>query len=196
MKIIIIILSLISISINAQILDLEEKNGTRINGSYYKDVYNNLNQFEGTYKYENGTEKITMVFKKIINFYNGEYYQDLLVGEVKYEINGAVKFDNLSKINNNYPNPFSHDICGNSIITDLDRPVCIGCTPNQKRARVIFFGRDNNDGGTLILQKIIESGQPEKLKIWIRYNNRVLIDGELEPPGPLIKNGYYTLTKQ
>jgi hypothetical protein len=196
MKKIILICSIFSITLNAQIVNIENKNGTRTNGYYYKDVNNHLNQFVGTYKYENGNEKITMIFKKIINHYNGEYYQDLLVGEVKYEKNGIVLFDNLSRINQNLPNPYSHDICGNSIIENLTRPVCEGCTTNQKRARLIFFGRDNNDGGTIILQKIIITGQPDKLKIWLHYDNRIILEGEPTPPDALIRSGYYTLIKQ
>ena len=49
----ILINSLIILGFNCQaqspIIDINNKNGEYINGAYYKDVNNLLNQFEGTY---------------------------------------------------------------------------------------------------------------------------------------------------
>ena len=196
MKNILILLLLSSTLIQAQEINLEDKDGTRITGAYYKDINNHLNQFEGTYKYTQGNTELTMVFKKIVEYNNGVYRQDLLIGEVKFVKDGLILFNNLSKINTVYPNQFSHDIVGNTIIKPTSRPVCVGCTANQKRARLIFFGNDNNMGGSIILQKLTESNQPEKLKINIMYRNSIWLPGEPEPLDALIKNGEYVLIKQ
>lgn len=183
-------------TIYSQTINIENKDGTRIAGAYYKDVNSHLNQFEGTYRYINGNEELTIVFKKFTNLFNGEYYQDVLAGEIKFKKDGIVLFDNLSKINENLPNKYLHDICGNSIIKNTSRPVCPDCYENQKRARLIFFGRDNNDeGGAIILQKIIENGQPERMRIYILYTNRIKIHGEPEPLPAKIRDGEYILTR-
>ncbi len=196
MKNILILLLLSSTLIQAQEINLEDKDGTRITGAYYKDINNHLNQFEGTYKYTQGNTELTMVFKKIVEYNNGVYRQDLLIGEVKFVKDGLILFNNLSKINTVYPNQFSHHIVGNTIIKPSSRPVCVGCTANQKRVDLIFFGRDNNMGGSIILQKLTESNQPEKLKINIIYRNSIWLPGEPEPLDALIKNGEYVLIKQ
>ena len=196
MKNILILLLLSSTLIQAQEINLEDKDGTRITGAYYKDINNHLNQFEGTYKYTQGNTELTMVFKKIVKYNNGIYFEDLLIGEVKFVKDGLILFNNLSKINTVYPNQFSHDIVGNTIIKPTSRPVCVGCTANQKRARLIFFGNDNNMGGSIILQKITEANQPDKLKINIMYSRSIRLAGEPEPLDALIKNGEYVLIKQ
>ncbi|CAM3982946.1 DUF6705 domain-containing protein [Flavobacterium antarcticum] len=180
----------------SQVVNIEGWDGTRIDGVYYKDVNNHLNQFEGTYKYTEGNTEITMVFKKIINYYDGVYYEDLLIGEVKFVKDGLILFNNLSKINTVYPNQFSHHIVGNTILEPTNRPVCVGCTANQKRVDLIFFGRENNMGGSIILQKITQGNQPDKLKIDIMYLGSIWLPGEPKPLDALIKNGEYLLIKQ
>ncbi|MEX0594925.1 MAG: DUF6705 family protein, partial [Candidatus Paceibacterota bacterium] len=170
-KILLNIILLLSLSANAQIINLEEWDGTRVENAYFKDINNFFNQFEGTYTYSNGTTELTIVFKKFTNWYNSGYYEDLLAGEVKFIKDGDLKFDNLSRINQNLSNKYQHHIIGNSIITPLDRPVCADCLQNQKRAKLIFFGRENNFGGTIFLQKLpAQIGQPEKIKIFILYS--------------------------
>ena len=188
---------MLPILLNAQIINLEEKDGTRIENAYYKDVNNFFDQFEGTYSYTNGTTELTMVFKKITNWYNSGYYQDLLAGEVKFVKDGVLKFDNLSRINQNLAHKYEHHIIGNSIIQPSELPVCSDCLANQKRARLIFFGRENNFGGTIFLQKLpSQMGQPEKIKIFILYSTNWSIEGQIEPQLPLISFGEYILVKQ
>lgn len=193
MKNMILVLSLIiSSSLYSQIINIEGWDGEYSDGAYYKDINNHLDQFEGTYRYTSGSEELTIVFKKFTNQFNGVYYQDLLAGEIKYIKDGVILFDNLSKINQDLPNKFLHDICGNTIIKNTSRPVCPDCYENQKRTRLVFFGRDNNDnGGGMVVQKIIQSGQPEKIRIYILNDTRIWIEGQQEPlPSKIIGNEY------
>jgi len=183
---------IITASCKSQVINIKDKNGTRQNGAYYKDVDNELNQFEGTYQYVNGNDELTIVFKKHVHFYLTPYAEDLLLGEIKYKKNGLVLFDNLSKINDNLTNKYDHDICGNSLLTNTGhRPVCDDCQPNQYRVSLIFFGRSNNArGGSIILKKFTENGQ-EKMKITVLYL------GAISSPilDPLIPWGDYVLTR-
>ncbi|MGV3695586.1 DUF6705 family protein [Flavobacterium sp.] len=192
--IIIIIASFVSLSCKSQTINIKDWDGTPSNGAYYKDIDNELNQFEGTYRYINGNDELTMVFKKHVNFYAPPYSEDLLTGEIKYKKDGVVLFDNLSKINDNLENKYLHDICGNSLISNTTRPECDDCQLNQFRARLIFFGISNNNvGGSVYLQKFMESGQ-EKIKVLFLYRSQSYMEGQ-DVPTPLIPWGYYTLTK-
>ena len=196
MKNILIFLLLCSAITQAQDVNIEGWDGEYTSGAYYKDINSHLNQFEGTYKYSGGNIELTMVFKKIIKHHNGIYYEDLLIGEVKFVKDGLVFFNNLSKINTVYPNQLLHHIVGNTILKPTSPPACVGCTANQKRVDLTFFGRENNQGGSIILQKITGANQPDKLKINIMYSNSIWLPGEPEPLDALIKNGEYLLIKQ
>ena len=60
-------LLLFSISCKAQspVLDISQDMGTEnLTGAYYKDTYNLLNPFEGTYLYTNGNTIFKIVFQK------------------------------------------------------------------------------------------------------------------------------------
>jgi hypothetical protein len=121
------------------------------------------------------------------------YTEDVLVGEIKYKKDGVVLFDNLNKINLNLPNKYSHDICGNTLVPAVGIPPCDDCLPNQYRASLIFFGRQNNKGGGIYLQKIIDNGV-EKIKVLILYTNSIVYDND-PIPVPLISYGEYVLTR-
>lgn len=179
----------------SQVISIENWYGDEIAGAYYKDVNNVLDGFEGTYRYTNNNDTLVIVFKKFVNTPNPMYSQDVLAGEMKYVKNGVLKFDNLSKINDNLSNRDLHHLSGNSILKTFNPPPCEGCSPNEKRVKLYFVGGDNLLGGNMVLQKITEAGQPEKLKIYILYDNRLIVVGEPEPPFPIIPWGEYILTR-
>ena len=53
-KIILFLLIGINSNIYGQIIDIQDKDGNRDTNTYYKDVNNLLNPYEGTYVYTNG----------------------------------------------------------------------------------------------------------------------------------------------
>ena len=124
------------------------------------------------------------------DYYNGKFYQDLLVGEVKLRKDGIDYYDNLNKITIAYNTPFKHEIVGNTLMANQTRPTCDDCLPNQYRARVMFFGRDNNCGGYIILQKFIENNI-EKIKASFFFNCSYQ-PHNLEP---ILTGGDYILTR-
>ena len=194
----ILIYILFTLSCKSQIINLKDKDGTRIDGAYYKDVDNELDQFVGTYKLisNNGLDEMTMVFKKFVNYYNNKFYQDILVGEMKYKKDGVLYFDNLNKINENYQYKHKHDIAGNTLLANQTRPVCYDCTPNQYRAELIFYGRSNNNGcgGYIVVKKFTENGQ-EKIKVTFYFVYDGQVEGEPENPKSYFPGGDYILTK-
>ena len=195
-NIFITIVTLFAISCKSQIINLKDQDGTIINGAYYKDVDNELDQFVGTYQLlgNNGLDEMTIVFKKFVDYDNHKFRQDILVGEMKFKKDGILYFNNLNKINENYEYKHKHDIAGNSLIENLTRPVCNDCTPNQFRARLIFFGYNNNCGGSLYLKKFIENGE-EKIKASFYFRLEGQVEGEPLNPTSYFEGGDYILTK-
>lgn len=192
----ILILFLIAFtSCKSQSVNIKNWNGNYVANTYYEDIDNELNQFEGTYQFTNGNNELTFTFKKQLKYYNTSYYQDLLTGEYKYKEGGVILVDNLNRINQNLLNKYSHDICGNTLIYNDMKPNCDNCLPNQLRADLIFFGRSNNDnGGSIVIQKFNENGQ-EKIKIIIFYLARIINPGDAMPLDPKLPSGEYTLTR-
>ena len=89
------------------VLNMEDANVTKSkapNNSYYKDVNNTLNTFEGTWLYTNGNTslKIILVKKEMYHYQAGtrDYYEDLLVGGYQYIEDGVEKINTLSDANN------------------------------------------------------------------------------------------------
>lgn len=152
-------LLLITFSCNAQnpIINLSEDDGTIIQNSYIKDTNNDLNPFIGTYIYNDGNVYFKVVLKKIVMSYNQRYYEDIIVGEMQYSINGVDMFNSLNDIDTNFPNQaVQHSIGGNSILQNLYKPLCNDCMPNEKRLRLMFD--DNRAYGDVIIQRITVGG--------------------------------------
>jgi hypothetical protein len=187
------IIALFSTVCSSQVINLKDWTGDDTVNAYYKDVDNELNQFIGTYQLisNSGNDEMTIVFKKFTNCYNTEFYQDVLAGEIKFKKDGVLYFDNLNKINENYSNKYLHDICGNTLMANQTRPTCDNCLPNQFRANLIYFGRSDNCGGYVILQKFIEGGQ-EKMKVSFFFNCMSVTDNVVS----YIPGGDYILIKQ
>ncbi|RZL66646.1 MAG: hypothetical protein EOO93_05385, partial [Pedobacter sp.] len=85
-------------------------------GAYYKDLFNDLNNFEGTWLYTNGGTSLTITLqKKVIQNYNDGYiiyYEDILVGGYSYVENNIPKINTLSQLQSNLPNSYSYHIVG------------------------------------------------------------------------------------
>ena len=155
----ILLLLLLSINCKAQspIINLSEDDGTIIQNSYIKDTNNDLNPFIGTYIYNDGNVYFKVVLKKIVMSYNQRYYEDIIVGEMQYSINGVDMFNSLNYIDTNFPNQaVQHSIGGNSILLNHYKPLCNDCMPNEKRLRLMFD--DNRAYGDVIIQRITVGG--------------------------------------
>ncbi len=138
------------------------------NNSYYKDVNNVLNGFEGTWLYTNGNTslKIVLVKKTMQHRYNGGYYEDLIVGGYQYIENGVEKINTLSDVN--HPN-IGRDasIKGNNIYDDCYIIPADDCIDGEKRLDLSIEDTITTEHfGDLILHKRTVNGQ-EALKAMI-----------------------------
>ncbi|AWH85615.1 hypothetical protein HYN59_11070 [Flavobacterium album] len=171
---ILIISAIFALSCKAQtpVKSLYEDN-MDIPGAYYKDSFNDLNNFVGTWKYTNGTTSLTITLQKkeMQSFDNGniQYYEDVLIGEYKYIENGVEKISTLSSLTFNSSN-WKHNIVGNVIIGP-GMMYCQDCGPNERKILLAFsdptrdiFGFEpemifqrNDNGGTQRLKLLFKN---------------------------------------
>ncbi len=116
MKTLKIIITLFILNINCaigQIVDLDDRDGSIIANTYYKDTQNKLNQFEGTWVYDDGINYIKLILVKKYQFPEANYFEDILVGEIQYKNDGNEIINTLNKINANYSDYDDYSISGN-----------------------------------------------------------------------------------
>lgn len=197
-NIILIFIILSSISLfkaQSVTIDLSESWLGKPNGYYRKDTNNLLNQFEGIYLYTNGNTSLKIVLTKKIKQYNNRYYQDLIIGEYQYIVNGMEKINTLSNLDVVYNNQFvKHAIAGNSLINFNYRSwKCPQCNPNEKRLRANITDVSTNRSATIFMRKTNISGQ-EVLQVKV---TDVLPDFEtMTPPDFSLPKGEFIMIKQ
>ena len=198
------LIAIVTITCKAQspIINILDKDGTRDINAYYKDVNNLLNQYEGTYLYTNGTTSFKIVLVKKIMQFNGEYYEDLIIGEYQYIVNGVEIVNTLSELNTTYSNQRRHNIDGNSLISKNNRSwVCPNCNVNEKRLEASIRDASTDRYATIIMRKLSmlnSSGDDvETLHIKIGQVMGGAYDVNVGPPADFsLPLGELTLIKQ
>lgn len=191
-KIILIIVFTINVIQNyaqSPIVDLKARTGKRLDNAYYKDVNNILNQFVGTWVYTNGTTSLKIVLVKKTTIFTGSYYEDLLIGEYQYIVNGVQKFNSLANLSTDLPNIFHHKIYGNHI-PRTDTPFD-EYFPGENRVKLTF---EDNIGGSIVVRRTFVGIQPG-IQILRRCLDNIKLESEpiLSAVGPV---GEFTLIKQ
>ena len=186
-----------SCSAQSPIINIENNNYSTDEGVYNKDVNNYLNAFEGNYIYTSGTTSLRVLLIKKTMQYNGKYYEDLIVGEYEYKVNGIVIISSLSNINIIYPNQdLGHNISGNILIKNTSRPVCNDCGVNEKRLLLGFRDQTTSMYGNVLIRKTLQNGQAA-IKIYIKGVGPASYAPGTLPPTPFkVPAGEYILIKQ
>lgn len=148
-----------------------------LQGAYYKDLYNDLNRFVGTWIFVNGNTSLTIVLqKKNMQFSNDGvlgYYEDVLIGEYQYIENGIEKINTLSNLSINHTNYYKYNIAGNIIskpISGVEENLCYNCGPNEIKVLLSFSDPERDILGyepEMIFHHYIENGV-EKLRLNFR----------------------------
>jgi hypothetical protein len=199
MKNILVILALILGKIlNAQTpeISLEDRDGSRITGAYYRDVHFSLDPFVGTWIYQDGNTSLTIVLEKRTVSLFGDYYEDLIIGEYQYIENGEVKINTLNNLVQGVSLDRNHTIAGNSIITNPSYSNCLDCTLGERRLRIGFEDPVIDIGGLMLIKKTTVGGQ-EAIRIELSYMFKSGFR-EGEPviiPTPTLPLRIYTLIK-
>lgn len=184
----------------------ENSNYGSVEGAYYKDVDDFLNQFEGTWVYTDSSTYLKLVFVKKPMLYNNtsvgfNYYEDFLIGGSQYIVNGVELNNTLSSVLTNN-NPYDYYIFSMNRISKNTFPKCVECTENEKRLSMSFDEINTKADKCLeaefVIRRIFENGV-EKLKIQFIKTSSSCGD---TLDGPLVTDlnyslpyGEYTLVK-
>lgn len=166
------------------------------NGIYYKDIDGDLNPYIGTWKYTSGTTSLTIKFKKIVEYYNGEWYEDVLVGDYKYIENSVVVVDFLNRVDDPSVNDAQHYITGNSIIYPNQFITCDDCTTLERRIKLDFTDPERKYLVNAVTIRYINEGGIQKIQLNLFDNGTIVLPSESSPPETKVPYGYYELIKQ
>lgn len=78
------------------ILTLNDQGWNNIDNAYYQDNNNVLDDFEGIWLYENDNTSLKIELVKSVQYYNGKFYEDILIGGYQYIENGEEVINTLS----------------------------------------------------------------------------------------------------
>lgn len=151
------------------ILPLDSIGWRNNENTYYKDVNNTLNNFEGTWLFTNNNTSLKIILVKSTQNFNGNYYEDLLTGGYQYIENGIEKVNTLSDANDSSIGR-NASIRGNNIYNNCKYLPVEDCTDGEKRLNLSIEDPNMNCYiGDLVLHKREVDGQ-EALKIRISMN--------------------------
>ncbi len=176
-----------------------------VEGAYYKDIYNDLNNFVGTWKYTDGNTSLIITLQKkeiqehLYSYSNVLYYEDILIGGYKYIENGIEKINTLPQLLLILPKSYSYPIAGNIILPPATTN-CPGCLPSMRMVYLQFDDPDREIFGmeSKMIFARADSGGVQKLLLKFK-----MISGGLEEDGEdrpydeyTVPFGDYLLVKQ
>ena len=192
----IVILSIFSCKAQQNIIPIfDNATPTHNPNNYYKDVDNDFDKFEGTWRFQNSSMefKIVLVKKYAVNDNYGSYIYDMLIGEYLYSENNNVIVNTLSNISNPQITGFEHNIGGLSILNKAMYPRCPDCDISERRVQLLISDPSDRDkSGWLTLRYFVENGV-EKLEANVEDESMM---GNPTNPRLAIPDGNYILTKQ
>ena len=194
----IILITLININCKAQnINNTTNTDYTNLpNGCYLRDINNYLTPYVGEWKYTNGNTFILIKIRKIINYNNGTYKEDMLIGEYQYVENGIEKINTLANFNTNFPDQYFHDINGNMLTDNIKPQKCIDCG-SFPRVKLTYSDPVKQVAGTIT----IGIYDVESIKVNFETSSLTYFDVpggyiDTQEVGITIPNGWYIFEKQ
>lgn len=191
-----ILLSFVIITCKAQspVYDISEPHeGPK--DSYYKDLNGDLDGYDGTYIFTDGTTTLKIALKKKVLSY-GYYYQDLVVGELQFVKNGVEMINTIPNINYNYTDEeINHVLKGHLILTGTMWG-CPDCSPTEKRLRLGFVDNVSVTVAGLDIRKTTVNGVPAiKVHIFSTGDVRMIRPDDPPPLPATIPLGKYLMTR-
>lgn len=181
-----------------EVINIYDKNGHDIDGAYYKDLDNYLDQFVGTYLYTNANKilRIKLVKKTMQNI--DAHFEDLIIGEYQYFENNVQIVNTIPQINVAYADQRLHNVWGNRLVPNNKIPRCPECNVGELRLNLSFIDAIHNQYGRMIVRKINVAGN-DAIKIHLKMTGNLdpWIEGQPQPPTDFtVPAGEYILIKE
>lgn len=195
----ILFFALLSCKAQSPIVGLDAPTTTP-NGAYLKDTNNELNKFEGTWIFTNGTTTFTVELEKKEMIYDGfKYYSDELFGAYSYSTNGVEIVNTFPLITETETDLDNTKIGGNYIIPNDLYVACDDCAPNERRLMLYFSDPERSYLSVSIILRYIqdaELGEPAKMTATIVSNGGGMIPNANSPTETRVPYGEYLMEKQ
>ncbi|MCW4468035.1 hypothetical protein OGH69_03580 [Flavobacterium sp. MFBS3-15] len=189
MKAIFIILLFTLSLCKAQIQPILEQGIGLEAGFYYKDTFNELDKFTGTWRYESGSILFEITLQKKEKLFNGSNnnYCDILVGEYRYVDGTNTIVNTLQNLLQNL-GPYENNISGANI-QDSNH------TASERRVELTFKDPERDYLYRYIVVKhfVAQGGTPERIEI--TFNGEMSIVPEGTPTELRVPEQNYTLIK-
>jgi len=188
-----LISSVLSCKAQSPVVDIDANRTQIPNGAYFKDAQNKLGKYTGTWKYTNGNTTFTITIVKMLEYFDGRDYEDILIGEYKYIDNGVEIINTLSDINSTSITPYQHLIKGNLIVGTSKYVACTDCSQGEERVALMI-----RDPARVYLTQhklVLRYINSQQITATIVATHGVMID-EGDPINLRVPDGEYSMTKQ
>lgn len=192
-------LLLLSMSCKAQspIVPIDNKYKDTPLGGYFKDLNNELDKFTGTWLFTNGNTSFKIKIDKKTMFFEGEYYEDILVGEYQYVEDGIELINTIPQLLQNPDDVFNRNIGGRYIISINQVVACEDCLPNERRLKLYISDPERSYLSiSLVLRYLLDESNPEKMTATVVASDSVILPHEDSPQSLRVPYGEYLMVKQ
>ena len=168
-------------------------------GTYFKDLNNEFNKFEGTWVYTNGNTSFTIkLFKKEMKYSTSVgYYFDKLYGEYKYVENGVEIINTLPSLVACPNDTDNRNIGGGYIIPTNMFLACDDCAANERRVMLYFNDPQRSYlESSIVLRYVIGQNNPNKMKVTLFESDGVILPYVGAPGEIRVPYGEYLMVKQ
>jgi hypothetical protein len=192
-KILILLLSLNCLA-QSPVRDISEMTGTiDTPGIYYADTQSLLNQFVGTYVYNQNGKMLKIELRKKVQSFWYNYYEDLIIGEYQYSENNIDKINTLNNLDTFHQNGRLYSISGNFLL-NYNR-FCDDCLVGEKHLYIGLVEKSTSNSATIDFKVTKVNGQPA-LRVWLYWHMRTHVEGTPQTPHASFPQGEYIMLKQ
>jgi len=169
---------------------LEDGIGLEAN-AYYKDTFNELDKFTGTWKYQSGSTVLEIIIQKRNMVFDSYFnnYTDMLIGEYRFVNPNGVQIINTLSALQIALEPFENNIAGAQIM-DINMPA------SERRIKLKFSDPDRKYLKRYIIVKhhASQGNTPETIEIEFTGETSIVPDDN-SPTELRVPEQNYTLTK-
>jgi len=198
---VILLLALCSCKAQSPIVERDASFDGKVQGTYFKDLNNEFNKFEGTWIFTNGNTTFTLVLEKKEMVYDGsEFYFDELFGEYRYIENGVEIVNTLPLLTQHPDNVNNRSVGGGHIIPTNLYVACDDCPPNERRVKLYFFDSERKYLSISLVLRYLQDanhlGQEAQMTATLVSDGGSMLPEDDSPTAPRVPYGEYLMVKQ